>query len=260
MVYEYKGRYLVTKDFVESYDEIMNKTCSFDEKESVLFMKSVDLPRELIQASRLELTRVILPERATIVVFSNSLRFVKSTLSFVDGQIVVSDEDNLYFVSAGTARDMSTLEQWAKIIPLKDKLKFINVVDVNRLVNNGLIINDDNVDYCLHLMRSANWSMLLAMLNSCDFEQSEPYLVFLIYFSLDINRQDSIFFKRLEGPLHNFLRHYYRPYLSEEQLKELMLVPALKTRILFLIQEKVKAKINANNIPFADKIQIYIDI
>lgn len=156
--------------------------------DNIYFFKNVDFKRGLLDTSEISYHRCIKIEKANAVIVNSESSLPISFLGLKDG--VVSKDFDLNFVDDVVANIsmlgsemVEVFTQWLMFLNLSNKPRVVFSKNLNDYVNNGTIIDKENMDMVRDLLYGTDKGMALSMLNNCKLEESWRYILYILYFS-----------------------------------------------------------------------------
>lgn len=158
------------------------------ENDNIFFFKNVDFRRDKLQMSQQEFRRCIKMDKADAVVINTSTVFPSLGMYLLTDNSIVKNEpddpsliqDIVIGLSMLTTEEKEVIQQFFQLSQLPKLPKLINSANLTTFVNSGLIINEDNLDELIQILKGSpqtGW----ALIDACNPAKSLPYLLYLIY-------------------------------------------------------------------------------
>jgi len=200
----------------ELFDHInsihLNYTTTIPNNSNIFFAKNCAIPRLITDFMDTGIKRVIKKENADYCVIDhialdNYPRHYDSITNIVGN--FANETEVVYSISNVTSEILATVQQILDFVNLGNTIKYVNQVNLNQSVNNGLIINMENYDSMLELIKSNsrdNRDMVSTMLMNSDIKANLDWILYLYH---DVNGSFNILENNIT--LKNLLKDYGFP-------------------------------------------------
>ena len=175
----------------ELFDYLKNiqyvKTIPNDSK--IFFAKNCTIPRLITDFMDTGIKRVIKQESADYciidyIVLDNYPRQYDPITNSIVSSVLDSDLEVVYAISSQSSEIIFAIDQVLKFIELGNTIQYVHQGDLNKSVNNGLIINLENYDSMLELIgsnSSDNRTMVATMISNSDIEKNIDWILYLYH-------------------------------------------------------------------------------
>lgn len=250
------GRLYVNQKLYEFINKCSRSTTGeLVEGDKIFFFTNVDFKRDRLNFSNNRYYRTIKVGSADAVIVDPSFYIPAGKVKYLlhDNKIVDTQpdfhsaiQDVLYDVTMMNIRAKDVIEQYYSLSQLPSLPKIISVNNLVNFVNSGLVICEENFYEILDLLQ-ANPQAVYPLIDSCDFNKSKPFLLFLVYrhnFEKDTRLMVNLSY------LYNILNNIASTtQLSESNLDIITSVPFLKERITRMLIDRTKLYLESSAIP-----------
>lgn len=228
------------------------------ENDNIFFFKNVDFRRDKLQMSQQEYRRCIKLEKADAVVINRSMNTPSLGMYLLtDNSITKTEPDDPSLIqdiviSLGllTTEEKEVIQQFYQLSQLPKLPKLISSSDLTNFINSGLIINEDNLDELVQMLKGSPqtaWSLI----DACNPVKSFPYILYLIYrneFGKDRQLVDHIDTVRRSHPMSSIM---LGDTISSAVLVKIREEPFLENLILCKYTDLLSRVISRSSIPVA---------
>ena len=220
---------------------------SIKPEDSIYFFKDVEFKRERLNVSKETFYRVIKMEKATAIVVNAHIEFPHHSFSLKDNKIDSNcpweeADDVIFNVSARGANYLEVIKQWYTLSQLVNKPRVIFEDEILKYINSGVIINEQNYTFVLDML-SSDYKMAANIMDSCDIEQSFPYILSLLYFKNQYLTLDTTLYNNCPNVKRYLIQKSIGNNLPDKYVYEIMVIEYLKDRITASLLTQVEDKI-----------------
>ncbi len=179
--------YYVDQDLFDHIHQIwVNYNIEIPDNSNLLFGKNVTVPRLVTDYLNKNIRRVIKPEKATHLVI-NYFKVSNFPKYYDASKNVVTDDDNfepVYSLNGLYPEHIDTVKQILHFQLTGQKIDYVNQDVLNKTLNNGFIIDNDNYTVIKELIDSEssdNHRLAATMIINSDLEKNFDWILYLYH-------------------------------------------------------------------------------
>lgn len=199
------------------------------------FTKNVAFKRDLLTVSKIEYRRTILIPKATAFIINPEISFPAFGKALVGNKIsddspLEHADDVIFNISSFGEEYVNLMKQWYEYSQLSIQPKLVHESELGKFINSGITIDETNLDMVLSLLETDH-KIGIKMIDTCDFNSSFPYMLYLLHFSGKNGEMNSRIHGYLTTAKSFLVGLSCYTSLTDQRFKEVLNVPELCDRL-----------------------------